>query len=122
MTAVLVAFMIVFAQMGANSAICHDLMSAESDQNSLVLASELASLSYNLSNCGLLCQVTSQEKPFSLPKSTYRTLVNPVKAAPALEAQVAASSFFTPLLWPKTAKQPPKLGVKVYLLNTSFLI
>ncbi len=122
MTAVLVAFMIVFAQMGANSAICHDLMSAESDQNSLVLASKQASLSCDLSHCGSLCQVTSQEKPLSLPKSAHRTLVNPVNVALTLEAQVVESSFSTPLLWPETAKQPPQLGVKVYLLNTSFLI
>ncbi|MDA2933103.1 hypothetical protein MYX82_02040 [Acidobacteria bacterium AH-259-D05] len=122
MTAVLVAFLIVFVQMGANCAICHDLMSAESDKNSLVLASELASPSCNLSNCGLLCQVTSQEKPFSLPKSTHRTVVNLFKVAPALKPQVAESSFFTPLLPSSAAKEPHKLGVKVYLLNTSFLI
>lgn len=122
MTAVTVAFMILFAQMGANGAICHDLMSAPSDQNSLVLASELASPSRDLSHCGLLCQVSSQEKPFSLAKSTHRTLVNPVKVAPALKDQVIESSFFTPLLWPKAAKEPHKLGIKVYLLNTSFLI
>ena len=122
MTAVLLAFMIVFAPMGTYFAICHDLMSAEPDRNSLALASEQASPSCTLSNCGPLCEVTSQEIPFSLPKATHRTLVNPVKAVPALEAQVAASSFFTPLLWPKTAKQPHELSVKIYLLNTSFLI
>ncbi len=122
MTAVLVTFLIVFAQMGANSAICHNLMSAQSDQNCLVLASEQAFPSRNLSKCGPLCQVTSLEKLFSLPQSTHRTLVNPVKVAPTLKAQVAESSFFTPLLWPQAAKEPHKLGIKVYLLNTSFLI
>ncbi len=48
--------------------------------------------------------------------------MNPVKVAPTLKAQVAESFFSIPLFWPKAAKQPPKLGVKVYLLNTSFLI
>ncbi len=122
MTAVVVAFMIVFAQMGANGAICHDLMSAQSDQNSLVLASELASPSCNLSNCGLLCQVTSQEKPFSVPKSTKKALRNSAKVAPVLNSAVMESFSPTPFLWPRTAKEPSEFGVEVYLLNTSFLI
>ncbi len=122
MTAVLVAFLIVFAPMGVNGAICHSLMSQQSDQNCQGLASEQASPSCDLSHCDTPCQVTSQEKPFSLPKFTERTPVNPVTVAPALKTEVAEGFFSTPLLWTKAAKEPHKLGVKVYLLNTSFLI
>lgn len=122
MTAVVVAFMIVFAQMGATCASCHDLLSAQSDQNSLVLASEQASLSCDLSNCGLLCQITSQEKPFSVPKFTKKTLLNSAKVAAALNSAVMESFPATPFLWPSTAKTPSEFGVEVYLLNTSFLI
>lgn len=122
MTAVLVAFMIVFAQMGANYAICHDLMSTESDQNSLALASELPSPSCNLSNCEIRCQLALQEKPFSVPKSTAKALLNPAKVAPVLTSAIMESFSPTPLLWPSAAKELHKFGVKVYLLNTSFRI
>ena len=122
MTAVLVVFMIVFAQMGATCAICHDLMSAESDQNSLALASELASPSCTLSHCGPLCQVTSQEKPFSVPKSSEKALLNSAQVAPVLNSAVMESFSPTPLLWPRTAKEPREFGIEIYLLNTSFLI
>ena len=122
MTAVLVAFMIVFAQMGATCAICHDLMSAESDQNSLALASELASPSCNLSHCGPLCQVTSQEKPFSVPKSSEKALLNSAQVAPVLTSAVMESFSPTLFLWTSTSKEPNECGVAVYLLNTSFLI
>ena len=122
MTAVLVAFMIVFAQMGANCAICHDLMSAQSDQNSLVLASEQTSLSCSLSNSGLLCQVTSQKQPSSVPKSSNKALLNPAKVAPVLNSAVMESFSPAPFLWPSAATKPSEFGVDVYLLNTSFLI
>ncbi len=122
MTAVVVAFMIVFAQMGATCAICHDLMSAQLDQNSLVLAGELASPSCNLSHHSLLCQVTSQEKPFSVPKSTKKALLNSAQVAPVLTSAVMESFSPTPFLWPSTAREPSEFGVEVYLLNTSFLI
>ncbi len=122
MTAVVVAFMIVFAQMGATCAICHDLISAQSDQYSLALASEQASPSCNLSRCGLLYQVTSQEKPFSVPKSTKKALLNSAQVAPVLTSAVMESFSPTPFLWPSAAKEPNEFSVEVYLLNTSFLI
>ncbi len=122
MTALVVAFMIVFAQMGASCAICQDLMSAESDQNPLALASELASPSCNLSRCSLRCQVTSQERPFSVPKSIKKPLLNSDPVAPVLTSAVMENFSPTPFLWPRTAKEPSEFGVEVYLLNTSFLI
>ncbi|MCH7805076.1 MAG: hypothetical protein IH937_13480 [Acidobacteria bacterium] len=123
MTAVLVAFMIVFAQMGANYAICHDLMSAESDQNSMVLPSELASSRCHLmSHCGTRCQLASQERPFSVPNSTDKALLDPAKVAPVFNPVVMESFSPTPFLWSSAAKELHKFGVKVYLLNTSFRI
>ncbi|MEE8402237.1 MAG: hypothetical protein V3R93_00625 [Candidatus Hydrothermarchaeaceae archaeon] len=122
MTAVLVAFMIVFTQMGANCAICHDLMSAESDQNCQTEINKMAYSSGHLSHCKIRCQLALLEKPFSVPKSTDNSLLNPAAVAPVLNPVIMGSYSPTPFLWASAAKEPQTLGVKVYLLNTSFLI
>jgi hypothetical protein len=114
--------MIVFAQMGVNCAICHDLMSAESDQNCQTEINEMASFCSHLSHCEIRCQLALLEKPFSTPKSTDHSLLNPATVAPVLNPVVMESFSPTPFLWDSTAKEPPNLGVKVYLLKTSFLI
>ena len=122
MTIALVAFMIVFAQMGVNCAICHDLMSAESDQNCQTEINKMASSCCHLSHCEIRCQLALLEKPFSAPKSTDNSLLNPATVTPVLNPVVMESFSPTPFLWDSTAKEPPNLGVKVYLLKTSFLI
>ncbi len=122
MTAVLVTFMIVFSQWGAQWAICLEWTSTESQESSLVLVDEMDLTCCDLSQCAPLCQLTSQEKPFSLQKNTYQRLVNPIKVAPVLNRLNLESFSPAHFLWPATVKAENKPGVEVYLLNTSFLI
>lgn len=122
MTAVLVTFMILFAQWGANWAICRDLTSTESHKNSLVLVCEMDFTCCDVSQCAPLCQLTSQEKPFSFPQHTYKRLLNPVRIAPVLNWLNMESFLPTHFLWPATVKAEDKPGLEVYLLNASFLI
>lgn len=122
MTAVLVAFLIAFVQMGPNGAICHELMAAKSDQACLVMTGELTASQCPLSHCVTCCRLATQQTPFSGPKSADKALLNPAKVALALNSVVIEGFSPTPLLWPRAAKEPSEFGVDVYLLNTSFLI
>ncbi len=122
MRALLVAFLIIFVQMAADSAICHDLMSEESDQSCQVGMSKMASSRCHLSHCATRCNLASQEKPFSLPESVDKARLNPTQIAPVLDPVVMESFSPTPFLWPSAAKEPSQFGVEVYLLNASFLI
>ena len=122
MSALLVAFLIIFVQMGADSAICQDLMSAESDQSCQVRMSKIASPLCDPSHCATRCSLASQEKPFSLPESADKALLNPTQIAPVLNPVVMDSFSPTPFLWLSAAKEPSEFGVEVYLLNASFLI
>ncbi len=122
MRALLVAFLIIFVQMGADSAICHDLMSGESDQSCQVGMSKVASSRCQLRHCATRCNLASQEKPFSLPESADKARLNPTQIAPVLDPVVMESFSPTPFLWPSAAKEPSQFGVEVYLLNASFLI
>lgn len=122
MTAVLVTFMIVLAQWGANGAICGDLTFTESHKNSLVLAGETGPTCCDVSQCAPLCQLTSQEKPFSFPQYTYKRLLNSVRIAPVLNRLGVEGLLPTHFLWPAAAQERHKPGLEVYLLNASFLI
>jgi hypothetical protein len=122
MTTVLVAFLIVFVQMSADSAICHELMSAKADQSCQVQMSKMADSRCTMGHCATRCNLASQEQPFSVPKSTDQELLNPTQIAPVLNPVIMESFSPTPFLWPSAAKEPSEFGVEVYLLNASFLI
>lgn len=122
MSIVLVAFLIVFVQVSADAAVCADLMSAKSDRNCQVQMSRLADSRCALDHCATRCQLAAQSKPFSVPKSAAKPLLDPTQIALALNPVVMESFFSTPFLWPGTEKEPSGFGVEVYLLNTSFLI
>ena len=122
MTTVLVAFLIVFVQMSADSTICHDLMSTKSDQSCQARMSKMASSNCPMGHCAIRCNLASQEQPFSVPQSTGEALLNPTQIAPVLNPVVMDSFSPTPFLWLSAAKEPSEFGVEVYLLNASFLI